>query len=61
MHIVLAILYGFTVWLSAISYMAIAGGPMGWVIMACPVVISGSIVILFALDLAVSRVRKLWS
>ena len=61
MHIVLAILYGFTVWISAIAYMAIAGGPVGLVAISGPVIISGAIAFLYSLDLAISALRRLWA
>lgn len=55
----LAILYALVIWFSAIAYTLILHGPVGWVLLAGPFIVSGAIVALLALDVAIeSAVRK---
>ena len=59
MHIVLAIVYGLTAWFAALAYTLILRGPVGWVLLAGPFIISGAIAVLLALDIALDAlVRK---
>lgn len=59
MHLVLAIVYGLTLWFAALAYTLILRGPVGWVLVAGPFIVSGAIVVLLALDIALDAlVRK---
>ena len=61
MHVVLAALYGLTIWAALLAYCAILGRPLFWPVVLGPVVISGAVVVLSALDFAVSAFsRWLW-
>ncbi len=54
MHIVLLVIYGVTIWLSALAYAAINDMPvLGWIAAGGPVVISGAILALLLLDMAI--------
>lgn len=55
MHIVAAVAYGFTVWLAMLLYAGLAGEHFAAVFLCAPVIISGSMCVLWALEWAVSR------
>ena len=61
MHIVICLIYGFTVWISLLAYPAITGASLGTVIIAGPFVISGAVAGLALLDFALTKMRKLWA
>lgn len=60
MHVVIAVLYGVTIYFSVLAYILITDGPLVAFLGLAPVIISGAIVALFALDLAVSCVGWAW-
>lgn len=41
MHVVVAVLYAVVLWVSAVAYEVVVGGPVFGVVMLAPVVISG--------------------
>lgn len=61
MHIIICLIYGFTIWFSLLAYAAITGASLGTVIMAGPFVISGAVAGLALLDFALTKMRKLWA
>lgn len=62
MHVTIALLYGLTVWVSLVAYAAITGTVSLTVLILCfPLVISGSCLVLWALDFGLTKARKLWS
>ena len=60
MHVVIAVLYGVTIYFSVLAYILITDGPLVTFLGLAPVIISGAIVALFALDLAVRGVGWAW-
>lgn len=55
MHVVIALIYGFTSWLSAMAYAIIARPDIFAVAFFCgPLIVSGSMIVLFALDCGLS-------
>jgi hypothetical protein len=50
MHVLIAGLYATIIWLSLLAYMLIVGLHPGWVLLLGPVIISGVIAVLLALD-----------
>lgn len=60
MHVVIAVLYGFTFWLSCLSYALITQGRWGVVALAMPLFVSGAAAVLLALDLAIHLLWKAW-
>ena len=60
MHVIICLLYGFTIWFSLLAYAAITGGSLGTALLAGPFVISGAVAGLALLDFAVCKIRKLW-
>ena len=60
MHVVIATLYGITIYLSVLAYIIIIDGPLVAFLGLAPVIVSGAIVALFALDLAVRGVGWAW-
>ena len=59
MHIVIALLYSFTIYFACVAYTLILRGPVGWVLLAGPFIVSGAIAVLLALDIALDAlVRK---
>ena len=62
MHVLIAIIYGFTIWFALIGYSVITqSGHTGLILWTGPLTISGSMIALFMLDHALAKVRKLWS
>ena len=61
MHVIICLIYGFTVWISLLAYAAITGASLGTIILAGPFVISGAIAALALLDFALVKIRKLWA
>ncbi len=62
MHVTIALLYGLTVWVSLVAYAAITGTVSITVLILCfPLVISGSCIVLWALDLGLTMLRKRWA
>lgn len=58
MHVLLVLLYGGTIWLSALAYTLIAGGPF-WLVAACgPFIVSGSMMAIWAGDLALAWMAR---
>lgn len=62
MHITILVLYGLTIWVSAISYAAIAGTwRISYVVIAGPIIISTAVTVLAIADMmicaAISRLR----
>lgn len=62
MHITILVLYGLTIWVSAIAYAAIAGTwRISYVVIAGPIIISTAVTVLAIADLmicaAISRLR----
>lgn len=60
MHVLIAGLYAVTIWLSALAYVLIVGAPLFTFLVWSPFVISGAIVALIVLDLAVRGVSWTW-
>lgn len=61
MHIVLLIIYGMTIWLSAIAYVAITGNGTLWVVLCVgPFIVSGAILVLILLDVIISIIASAW-
>lgn len=60
MHVVIAILYGFTFWLSCLCYALITQGRWGVVALAMPLFVSGAAAVLLALDLTIHLAWKAW-
>jgi hypothetical protein len=61
MHVLLTILYGFTIWFSLMAYALITEQSLGLIVIGGPVVISGAMASIVALDLLLCRIRKLWA
>lgn len=59
MHIVLAGLYGFTIWFSCIAYAIIVEGPAVWVALAGPFIVSAAIAGVIAVDAGLRKVGSL--
>ncbi len=59
MHIVICLIYGLTCWFSLMAYAAITGLNLGLAVIGGPVVVSGSIVALIALDWLPAKVVRL--
>lgn len=56
MHYVIALLYGFTLWLGAVLFCLILTPDLAHIaILACPLIVSGSMVVILALDWAIWR------
>lgn len=53
MNVFIAGLYAVTVWLSAVAYCAITGGDLRLVVVLAPVIVSGMIIAILALDLLI--------
>ena len=60
MHVLIAGLYAVTIWLSALAYVIIVGGSLLTFLVWSPFIISGAIVALVVLDLAVRGVGWTW-
>lgn len=60
MHVLIAGLYACTIYLASLLYVIIIDGPLLAFILASPLVISGAIVAIFALDYAVRGVTWAW-
>lgn len=60
MHVVIAILYGFTFWLSCLAYAVITQGRWGLVALAMPLFVSGASAVLLTLDLVIHSFILLW-
>lgn len=58
MHVVIAIVYGFTIWLATLAYMAITGCPVMPFVLAGPLVISGAVAALIGLDALLARLVR---
>lgn len=61
MHIVISLLYGFTIWFSLLAYAAITGVNLSGVFVAFPFVISGAVAFISILDICLCKLRKLWA
>lgn len=61
MHVLIGILYGFTILLSMLAYALITGASLTPIIIGSPAVVSGSVIVLAALDYVITRIRKLWA
>lgn len=55
MHILIAVLYAVTLWLSLVAYLLIIDGPWQSALLAAPLLISGGV-----LDAALLGLRWLW-
>lgn len=60
MHILIAVLYAVTLWLSLAAYLLIIDGPWQYALLAAPLLISGGVVALLVLDAALLGLRWLW-
>lgn len=60
MHVVIAVLYGFTFWLSCLAYAVITQGRWGAVALALPLFVSGGAAVLLTLDLAIHLICRAW-
>jgi hypothetical protein len=60
-HVVLTLLYGFTIWFSLMAYAVITGLNLGLVVIGGPVVVSGAVAAIIGLDFALCKLRRLWS
>lgn len=60
MHCVIAILYGFTIWLSCLAYAVIVGGRWGAVFCMAPLIVSGASAVLLTVDLATCGLVRAW-
>lgn len=58
MHVVVAVLYGFTLWLSCLAYAAIVCGRWGVVALAMPLFVSGGAAAILTLDLIWTGLSK---
>lgn len=59
MHVVIALTYGLTIWMASVIYAVIAAPNwIGIAIAIAPLVISGCMVVLFALDWVVNCISK---
>jgi hypothetical protein len=57
MHVLIACIYGWTLWFSAMAYTLIVGGPF-WVVAACgPFIISGAMAFIWALEYAIRKLH----
>ncbi len=61
MHVLLTILYGFTIWFSLMAYAVITGVSLAAIIIGGPVVISVAMVGIIGLDILICRLRKFWA
>lgn len=61
MHVLLTILYGFTIWFSLMAYALITDTSLTAIVIAGPVVISLAMAGIIGLDLLICRVRKMWA
>lgn len=59
-HIVIAILYATTLWLSLVAYLLIVDGPWHLALAFFPLLISGGAIALLLLDLTLLGIRWLW-
>lgn len=60
MHVVVSILYAIIAWLALLAWLVIADGPVLVFLLASPFIISGLILALTALGLALIGLRWLW-
>lgn len=60
MHVLIAVLYAVTLWLSLAAYLLIIDGPWQYALLAAPLLISGGVVALLVLDAALLGLRWLW-
>jgi hypothetical protein len=60
MHVVIATLYGFIIFLSVLAYCVIASGPVGLVLAFGPLIISGAVAVILTLDLALMGLVWAW-
>lgn len=57
MHVAVVCVYGWTIYISAIAYTLISGGPF-WVVAACgPFIISGAMAFIWALEFAIRKLH----
>lgn len=61
MHIVISLLYGFTIWFSILAYAAITGASLSTVFVAFPFIISGAVAFISLLDFGICQLRKFWA
>ena len=61
MHVVICLIYGFTIWFSMMAYAVITGVSLTAIVIGGPVVVSCAIACLVALDYLLCRIRKLWA
>jgi hypothetical protein len=60
MHVLICLLYGFTVWASLVAYAVITGLNLVLVVVGGPVVISVSVACLVAIDWLFTKLHKRW-
>lgn len=60
MHVVVSILYAIIAWLALLAWLVIADGPVLVFLLASPFIISGLILALTAVGLALIGLRWLW-
>lgn len=51
MHCVVAIMYGFIIWLATLAYALIVGGNIGRVLILTPFIVSGASAVILTIDL----------
>lgn len=62
MHILALVIYGLTIWFSAMAYAAITNnGWLGTVAMSGPFIISGAVAFIAAIDLVVWKLTRTWT
>ena len=61
MHVLISLLYAFTVWFSMLAYAAITGASLTTVFVAFPLIVSGAVAFISLLDFGICRLRKLWA
>lgn len=57
MHVLIAFIYGGTIWLAVLAYALITNGPSGYIALAGPLIISGGMLLIWALDYAVCKLH----
>ena len=57
MRVTIAAIYGVAMWIAIVTYVAVDGGAVRYVVFACPLIVSGSMCMILAVDYAMWKTQ----